>query len=471
MNKLTILLTLPLICTSFLGCSSSPKKKVEVPPGYTAKSNGSFVLQPYKEVVYDNGLKVIFVKDRTLPRVSLTLMIRAGSMQESEKLAGLNALTSYMLEQGTQKKSAPQIADDFGQLGTSLDINPGSDVTTIYSDALSTGAQDLLTFFADVVMNPAFSDREIFRMRSQMQAALQKKIDDPSSFASQKMDEFLYGAHPYARDIHGTLESLRRITKQDVIKHYLTFFRPNNSSLAVVGDFDEAYEQKISDVFSVWTKRTVPVVKITSAVAPDKLQVRLIVKKGLQQTQIRIAQLGIPRKHPDYLPLRVSNEILGGSFASRLNQAVRDDLGLTYSIHSFFDAKKDVGSFDVSTFTKNETAGKALEETLKVIAAYETSGAEKKELAAGKSQLIGQFPRAIETADRLAYNLLALDFYDIPVEYLTKFNETVEDIDLKRANTSFANVIKSDKLKVIVYGDTSIIPQFSKYKPEIERLP
>jgi zinc protease len=364
MNKLATLLTLPLICSTFVACSSSSKRQVEVPAGYTAKSNGSFVLQPYKEVIYDNGLKVIFVRDTTLPRVSLTMMIRAGSVLEAERVAGLNALTAYMLEQGTQKKNATQIADDFGQLGTSLDINPGNDVTTIYSDSLNTGAQDLLTFFADVVMNPAFNDREIFRMRSQMQAALQKKIDDPSSFASHKMDDFLYGKHPYARDIHGTLESLRRISKQDVIKHYLTFFRPNNASLAVVGDFDEADEKKVREVFSAWTKRTVPAVNITSAVAPTQLQVRLVVKKGLQQTQIRIAQLGIPRNHPDYLPLRLSNEILGGSFASRLNQTVRDDLGLTYSIRSYFDTKKDVGSFDISTFTKNETAGKALEETL-----------------------------------------------------------------------------------------------------------
>lgn len=471
MNKLALLLTIPLVCTSLFGCSSSSKRHVEVPKGYTAKSNGSFVLQPYKEVVLENGLKVIFVRDTSLPRVSLTLMIRSGSMQEAERVAGLNALTAYMLEQGSQKKTAPQIADDFGQLGTSLDISPGSDVTTIYSDALRTGAQDLLTFFADVVMNPAFNDREILRMRSQMQAALQKKIDDPSSFASHKMDDFLYGKHPYARDIHGTAESLRRITKQDVIKHYLMFFRPNNSSLAVVGDFDENYENQVKEVFASWTKRTVPAVKLTSAVAPSQLQVRLIVKKGLQQTQIRIAQLGIPRNHPDYLPLRVSNEVLGGSFASRLNQAVRDDLGLTYSIHSFFDTKKDVGSFDVSTFTKNDTAGKALEETLRVIAEYAKNGADKKELAAGKNQLIGQFPRAIETADRLAYNLLALDFYGIPVEYLTKFNENVDNIDLKTANTSFAKLINPEKLKVIVYGDVSIIPQFAKYKPEIERLP
>lgn len=471
MNKLALLLTIPLVCTSLFGCSSSSKRHVEVPKGYTAKSNGSFVLQPYKEVVLENGLKVIFVRDTSLPRVSLTLMIRSGAMQEAERVAGLNALTAYMLEQGSQKKTAPQIADDFGQLGTSLDISPGSDVTTIYSDALRTGAQDLLTFFADVVMNPAFNDREILRMRSQMQAALQKKIDDPSSFASHKMDDFLYGKHPYARDIHGTAESLRRITKQDVIKHYLMFFRPNNSSLAVVGDFDENYENQVKEVFASWTKRTVPAVKLTSAVAPSQLQVRLIVKKGLQQTQIRIAQLGIPRNHPDYLPLRVSNEVLGGSFASRLNQAVRDDLGLTYSIHSFFDTKKDVGSFDVSTFTKNDTAGKALEETLRVIAEYAKNGADKKELAAGKNQLIGQFPRAIETADRLAYNLLALDFYGIPVEYLTKFNENVDNIDLKTANTSFAKLINPEKLKVIVYGDVSIIPQFAKYKPEIERLP
>ncbi|WP_413944238.1 M16 family metallopeptidase [Bdellovibrio sp. HCB-162] len=467
MNKITLAFTLPLICASFVGCSSSSKKEKAPSAGYVTKGNGSFKLQPYKELTLENGLKVFFVHDATLPRVSLTLMMKTGSMQEPSQHPGLNALTAYLLEQGTQSKDAMKIADDFGQLGASLDITPGADVTTVYADSLTTGSETLLDLFADVAMNPAFKDTEISRIRAQMIAGLQKKIDNPSSYADDESDKFVFGEHPYGRDVNGTIESLRGTSKQDIIKHYLTFYRPNNASLAVVGAFDEAYEKKIQDVFAKWTKRTIPVVNVTAPPASDSLKVKLIVKKGLQQTQIRISELGISRNDPDYLALRLGNEVLGGSFASRLNQKVRDDLGLTYSIYSFFDVRKERGSFDISTFTKNETAGRTLDEALKVVTDYVNNGAQESEITASRNQLIGQFPRAIETADRLAYNLMALDFYGIPVDYLTDFNKNVANLRLKDSNAAIKKAVDPNKFKVLVYGNENIIPQFEKYKPEI----
>ncbi|NUN06934.1 MAG: insulinase family protein, partial [Bdellovibrio sp.] len=371
MKKLAPLLTLPLLCAAVAGCSSSTKKTdtksaASAAPGYVTKSSGSFKLQPYKEVVLENGLKIIYINDTTLPRVSLTMLLKTGSMQEGSEKAGLNALTAYLLEQGSQSADAMKIADEMGQLGSALDVNPGADVTTVYADSLTTGAETLLKIFSDVIMNPAFKDAEIGRMRSQMQASLQKKIDSPSAYADAQADLFLYGNHPYGRDVNGTKEGLRAITKQDIIKHYLTFYRPNNASLAVVGNFKEDYEKSVQDIFGKWTKRTIPVIKAEAPPESDSLQVKLLVKKGLQQTQIRVMQLGFTRNSPDYLPLRLGNEILGGGFASRLNQKVRDDQGLTYSIYSGFDFRKERGSFDISTFTKNETAAKALDESLAV---------------------------------------------------------------------------------------------------------
>ncbi|MGZ3792563.1 MAG: M16 family metallopeptidase [Bdellovibrio sp.] len=471
MNNKSLFFTLPLICSSLISCSSSPKQEEKTTSqGYVAKDNGSFKLQPYKEVTLKNGLKIIFVRDTSLPRISLTLMLKAGVMQEAKDKAGLNAITAYLLEQGTQTRSALKIADDFGQLGSSLSISPGSDVTTVYADSLSTNGDTLLNLFADVTMNPVFKDTEIARLRAQMVAALQKKVDDPSSFTDTRMDQFLFANHPYARDSRGTPETLKVLKKKDIIKHFLTFYRPNNASLAVVGSFDEFYEKRVEDSFGKWTKRTIPSVKQGEAPAIDGLKVKLLVKKGLQQTQIRISGIGIARSNEDFLPLRLANEVLGGGFASRLNQKVRDDLGLTYSIRSYFDVRKDKGSFDVVTFTKNETAGKTLDETLKVITDFVSQGANEKEISAGRNLLIGQFPSAIETADRLAYNLLVLDFYGISPDYLVKFNQNVGGISSEIANKAFKKVVDPSKLKIVVYGDEKIVAQFEKYKPEIERV-
>lgn len=475
MRNLISTVTGPLLCATlgfqFMACSSSPKKSAAPAPatGYVQKGAGSFQLMPYKETVLANGLKIVFIQDTTLPRISLTMLVKTGMVQEPVNQAGLNALTAYLLEQGTQTRDAVQVSDDFGQIGTSLDISPGADFTTIYADALSADGEQILKLFSDVTMNPAFKDREIFRLRSQMIASLQKKIDNPSAYTDEESDKYLFGKHPYARDESGSRATLLAVKKQDIIRHYLTYYRPNNASLAVVGNITPEYEKQVEEVFGKWTKRTTPVAKTEPPPPIEGLQVKLIVKRGLQQTQIRISQVGIERSHPDYLKLRVANETLGGGFASRLNQKVRDDLGLTYSISSGFDSRKEKGSFDVSTFTKNETAGRTLEEALKVITDYAATGPNDTELAAAKNQIIGQFPRAIETADRLAFNILALDFYGVPTDYLTGFNKNVNAIGLKDVNAALKAHLDAGKLKIVVYGDPKIIPQFEKFKPTIER--
>lgn len=474
MNKLAQTLSLPVMCLALASCASKGSKTgstQQVPSGYSApRSAGSFKLMPFKEVVLENGLKIIYIRDNSLPRLSLTVLFKTGNMQEPKDLAGLNAMTAYLLEQGTQTRDAMKIADEFGQMGTALDVNPGFDVTTVYADALTSNSTQLLQLFADVLMNPAFKDAEINRLRSQIVASLKKKVDNPSAFADEQMDQFLYGEHPYGRDANGTQEGLRALRKQDIIKHYLTFYRPNNATMAVVGQFDDEFEKQLQETMGKWTKRTIPTLTATPAPTIESTQVKLIVKKGLQQTQIRVSQLGIQRKDDDFIPLRMSNESLGGSFGSRLNQKVRDDLGLTYSIFSGFDSRKDRGSFDISTFTKNETAAKALEETLKVVKDYVDGGATEQESVAARNQLVGQFPRAIETSDRLAYNLLVLDYYDISYDYLTDYISNVNKIKQKDTNSAMKRHIDPTKFKVIVYGNESIIPQFKDYKPEIVRL-
>lgn len=457
---------IPALCLLASCSTPSVKKAVETTPtpGYQVYSSGSFNLRPLKEITLPNGLKVVFIYDSTLPRVSLTLLVKTGVLQDPRGKEGLNALTAYMLEQGTQSQPALKLADAFGQLGTELAITPGADFTLLFADSLSTSRDRLLSLFADVAMNPAFTDAEIARIKSQMLAGLQRKTDDPSNFADDKIEELLYGPNPYGEETNGNIASVKKLRKQDVIRHYLTYYRPNNASLAVVGKYDADFENKVRAAFADWSMRTIPQPKTPAIPSVEGLKVDLLTKRNLQQAQIRLAQVGIQRQDPDFLKLRVANEILGGGFSSRLNQHVRDDLGLTYSIYSYFDSRAAGGSFEISTFTKNDTVGRTLDETLKVVANYVKEGANEKELDAAKNLLIGQFPRAIETADKTAFNVLALDFYGIPLTYLTDYNKNIEKISLKDVNEVIKKHLTGDNFKILVYADPKVAPQLKDYK-------
>lgn len=469
-TKFSCCVLTPLILAGLTSCASTEKTARSFSSLFSKPAEESFKIRPYHELVLDNGLKILFIPDSSLPRVSLSLLVKTGTVNEGADQAGLNAMTANLLEQGTTTRDASKIADEFAEMGSGVEISPGQDMTSIYADSLTSSSESLLKLFSDIVLNPSFQDAEIKRLKSLVLSGLKKKVDSPSAFIEDKFDKFIFENHPYARDINGTEETVNKISKQDIIKHYLNYYRPNNSSLAVVGLFDEDFEKQIKEVFSGWNKRQIPSLSLLAAVPSEKMKVQLFVKKGLQQAQIRIGQLGVERANPDLLPLRLANEILGGDFTSRLNQKVREELGLTYSISSNFDVKKDKGSFEISTFTKNDTALKTFEETLNVVQNFIEKGVQESEINAGKNQMVGQFPHAIETPDRLAFNLLALDFYGIPHSYLTDFNKNVKSITPDRLNSVLRKYIEPNKFKVVIYGNESIVSQFEKYQPEVFRL-
>lgn len=457
------------VMASLLACGNPSKKKEPAKPvAVTTSSSGQFKLRPMREMQLENGLKIIFITDNSLPRVSMTMLVKVGARQDPAGKDGLNYLTAEMLEQGTQTRNAMAIADELGQLGTEINMEPGNDFTVVAMDGLISSSEKVLNLFSDMVMNPAFMDGEVARKKSQVIARQQKKVDDPSNYANDAFDAFLFHGHPYAKDVTGTPTTVRKISKQDVIRHYLNNYRPNNAQLAVVGRINKDFEAKVAEAFKKWPGKPIRDFS-TPELAPIKgLEMKVLTKAGLQQAQIRIGAYGIRRNDPDFLKLRLANVALGGEFGSRLNQRVRDDLGLTYSVYSYFDSRADRGPFAINTFTKNETVGKTVDETLKVLSDFVEKGLTEQELKAAKEQLMGQFPRAIETSDRLAYNILILNYYGVPLSYLQDFNKNVENLTLADVNSSIQKNLDPKNLRVLVYADRKVADQLKAYKPVLE---
>lgn len=467
-------LLIPVAVLAVAGCSH-PAKKAEAPKVEKVAEEAvvhvpQTHLRPVRETQLENGLKIIFINDNSLPRVSLALLAKVGSFEDPAGKEGLNFMTARLLEQGTQSKSATVIADELGQLGTEISIEPNSDFTMITMDSLANSTDKLLALFSEIVLNPAFTDGELSRMRAQVLAEIQKRVDDPSSYASEKFETFLYGPHPYASDIMGEAKTIRKISKQDVIRHYLNNYRPNNAMLAVVGRYSKDFEAKVSEAFSKWHGKPIREQKFPELKDWKGIETLVLTKPGLQQTQIRIGELGIRRSDPDFLKLRLANVALGGEFASRLNQHVRAELGLTYSISSAFDSRLDRGPFMIDTFTKNETVGKTVDESLKVYDEFVAKGMTEEELKAAKQQLVSQFPRAIETVDRYAYNILALTFYGIPLSYLHDFSKNVEAITLPEVNAAIQSHLSTENLRILIYTDQKKLgDQLKAYKPTVQK--
>ncbi|MFN7728974.1 MAG: M16 family metallopeptidase [Bdellovibrio sp.] len=431
-----------LSATSLLACGT----------GSIRTSKGGFALRPFQEETLPNGLRVIWLTDQSLPRISYNLMVQVGSLNESKGQEGITSMTTAMLDQGTVKRKAPQIAEDLAQIGADFSYVTGYDQTVVNASGLSATKEDVLKIFSEIILTPAFQNNEIERRRSVIIASMQKNKDQPSYIADETLDTQVFGAHPYAHPIIGTTASVRNLKRKDLLRHYFAYFRPNNSILTVVGQYDESFKAHVRKAFEAWTSAELRPLNIAKADLKPR-EVFLVSKAGLQQTQIRWGHVGINRKDPDFMALRLANVILGGAFASRLNQKIRDDLGLTYSISSGSEARLEPGSFEVSTFTRHDKAVTTVLETEKLLKEFVDKGIKEEELQAAKALLIGQFPAALETADRTASNLMVLRRYGISDDYLRFFQQNVQDVTLQEVNAAIRKHLHPDKLQLVIYSD------------------
>lgn len=430
-----------------MGSTGSSDSNVTVTSG-----SGVTTLRTYRETTLTNGLRVLFLPDTSLPALSLGLLVRSGASSDPEGQAGLANFVSDLLDQGTKHRSATQISDDLGRLGATFRATVDFDYTYLALSGLSVSSQQLLANFAELATEPAFPDAEVTRIRKQNLASIERSLDNPRAVAELAIGAWVFGSHPYGRSLAGNLKQAAGLSKKNVIQHYLKFYRPNNSILVVAGKFDSAFEKNVEESFGVWSRREVPALVLSEPKSIPGVRVQVVDKAGLSQAQIRFASVGIKRKDDDFLALRVANTILGGAFASRLNDKIRKELGLTYSISSNFDSRLERGPFEISTFTKVESIDKVVTETLTVYRDFVARGITSAELDRAKGYLKGIFPQAIETSDKLAFNLVLLRLYGVPDRYLTHYIRELDSVSVSDVNSAIRRHMSVENLAVVVHA-------------------
>ena len=303
---------------------------------------------PYQIQTLPNGLKVVAVLHHEQPAVSMRLLVRVGSASDPKGKLGLAHELAALLDQGTETKSAEQLADAIDFIGGAMGAGAATDVTylnmVVMKDSFLTG----LRMLSDMARRPAFSQAEIERQRQQTVSALQVSLEDPDYIADAVFDRLVYGFHPYGMPHTGTPETITEIMRADLLAFHKKYFVPNNAILAVVGDVtaEEAFDGA-KKVFGDWERSPVTAEPLIEPPAPTR---RLIVvnKPDAVQTEVRVGHLGLPRKHPDYMAMSLAIRILGGEGSNRLHNVLRTQRGLTYGAQADMDALKESGDFEAT---------------------------------------------------------------------------------------------------------------------------
>jgi zinc protease len=423
----------------------------ERPPRPLAARPVSF--PPYEIKTLPNGLQVVIVSHHEQPSVSVRLLVRAGAAQDPKGKMGLAMLTAALLDQGAGSRSAEQIADAIDFVGGILSSGAGSDLTYISSVVMKDSLPLALQLVSDVVRRPTFAQQEIDRQRQQALSGLKVAAEDPDSVASQVIDRLIYGFHPYGLPGSGTAESLASLTRQDIVDYHARYFAPNNTLVAIVGDVGTEEAMKgLEQAFGDWQRRDLPVFKPVDPPQPTK-RVVVIDKPDSVQTEVRVGQIGIPRRHTDYLPMDQAVKILGGEGANRLQQVLRSQRGLTYGASADLDAYKTTGGIVAETDTRTDATAEVLRLTIDEFYRLQRERVYDGELEGAQAYLAGNFPLTIETPDAIATQVLNQLFYELPLEELGAYPDRVRSVSPDDVQRVAREYFRPDRLAVVLVGN------------------
>jgi zinc protease len=394
----------------------------------------------FTEKTLANGLRVVVIEQHEQPAVSLRLVVPAGRAFDPAGKAGLAEATASLLDKGAGGRNAQQIAAAIDGVGGALGANAG--LESAYATArVTTDQLDLgLDLLADILLRPTFPAEEVERGRSQALSGLQITQEDAAYLAGTALARLVYGAHPYGQPVSGTPESLRGLTREDIVAFHRRHYGPDQALLAVVGDVKTAdVLPQIERRFGAWAKAGTPAVPpVPASLTKPERDGHLVVvldKPDAVQTEIRIGQVALPFRDPDLYAAEVYNSVVGGSSSARLFQEVRRKRGLAYGAYSSFADTSQPGLFEVATSTKTESTVEALEVALGVLREVQEKPVPAAELESAKSYITGAFPLEIETPDGIADKVLEAMKFGYGKEFLETYNERVAAVsaaDLQR---------------------------------------
>jgi zinc protease len=415
---------------------------------------------PYEVRTLANGLQVVTVSHHEQPAVSMRMVVRAGSVQDLPGKAGVAALAAALLDQGTTTRTAEQIADQIDFIGGELATGSGSDVSFVNVVVMKDSFAVAMELLSDVVRNPAFAPEEIERQTQQSMSSMQVSAEDPDYIAGTLFDRLVYGFHPYGLPNSGTPQTLAAITRADLQAYHRRNFVPNNMILAIVGDVTSVEGFAAAErVFGAWPRADVEPVKVTDPPPPTR-RIVIVDKPDAVQTEIRVGQIAIQRKHDDYLAFDLAVKILGGEGANRLHRVLRSERGLTYGASAEAETHKQTGDFVAETDTRTETTGEALRLMVDEIAKLPRDRVSERELADAQAYLAGSFPLTIETPNDIATQVLNVVFYDLPLEEIGTFRERVQRVtpdDIQRVARAY---VRPDRLSIVLVGNAAaFVPQ------------
>jgi zinc protease len=401
-----------------------------------------------------NGLTVLVIADERVPAISLTLMAAGGGATDPAGRGGTATLTAGLLNKGSRHRDADTLAEAIDDLGASFAARTGRDSSTVSLAGLAEDFPSMLDLLAEIALEPVFPEDEFEILRQRRLHGLTRSLDQPAAVADWVFARGLFPDHPYGPPLAGTAATVAAIEATDPSAWHRQRFAPGNCCLAVAGAV--ASDKALAAVekrFAGWQSPTPDELAFPRATAPAR-RILLVDRPEAPQAQIRWGHHGLARSDRRHDAAEMVNDVLGGGgFSSRLMQTIRSEKGLTYGIHSGFDARLHAGPFLVSTFTPTASVGEVLTDIDNLVGAFRDQGPTAEELDAACRRLVGGYPLQFETATQVAGQLLERELYNLPEDDLETYQDRMLAVDTAEAAHLAHELMDPARALAVVVGD------------------
>jgi zinc protease len=431
------------------------------PPGGPPKP---FIVPANETYSLPNGMRVTLIPYGNIPKVTLSLAMAAGNINEPKDQNSIADITGELMKEGTASLSAQALAETAARMGSTLGIAVGMDQSTMDIDVLEEFGPDAVKLIADVVQHPRLPESEFPRLKTDALRKLALQKSQPQTIAAARFRKILYGDHPYG-ELLPPEETIQKLTIADAKNFYSSNFGAARAHLYVAGKFDGlAVKKAIESSFSGWAKGPARVENVPTVKPKHVLDVTD--RPGAPQSTIIV---GLPVAGPtsaDWIPLSVTNTLLGGSFGSRITSNIREQKGYTYSPFGQVSRRYHDAYWAEEADVTTQYTGPSLKEIFGEIDRLQKEAPPAAELQGIQNYMSGLFIIQNSTREALVRQLQYVDLQGLGVDYLKTFVQKVNAVTPADVQHMATQYLKPEQMTVVVLGDKAkISEQLVPYTP------
>jgi len=416
----------------------------------------------FQKETLSNGLNLVVAKQENIPIVSFNLLLDAGYAADQYSAPGTSSMVMSMLDEGTEKMDALEISDRASEIGAIISSGAGIDTSSVSMNALRENLDDSLKLYSEIILEPSFPDRELERIRNQKLAQIQQEKNQPFGIALRVLPELLYGeSHAYSLPLtgSGTEESVMQIDRQSLINYHNEWFKPNNATMIIVGDVEmDQMKPMLEKHFKNWKSGIVPEKDIADVTVAKSDSVYLIDRPGSQQSIVLAANIAPGKGDSDDLAIESMNDVIGGSFTSRINMNLREDKGWAYGARTTLLQTKGQRPFIAYAPVQTDKTAESIIEIKQELSEFLTTNpVTEDELQKVKDNNTLSLPGRWETVRAISSDLSQIITYGLPDDYWDTYTNKVRNLSSKKLQDAAEKAIKPDNLIWVIVGDLSEI--------------